>query len=155
MKSRLVLLRSGSGILTAWALALSLAIVSALGVFSLASAGQAKSNTPQLVITPAEVEYRSKVTVVFSGSGFKPKQDLNIEVELGGAPSDVSWLMEPKPVPDANGAFSSKWVLDDEIRRKLFEPKTYTVEVVDADGKVLTQTPLVFKKAEGKAEKKK
>jgi hypothetical protein len=63
--------------------------------------------------------------------------------------------MKPRPVPDNKGAFSSKWVLDGEIRRKLLEPKTYTVNVVDANGKVLTSAPLVFKKVEEKAEKKK
>jgi hypothetical protein len=123
-------------------------------IFSPEAGGQGK-NSPKLVITPAEVEYKRKVTVVFSGSGFKPKEELGIEVELGGVTSDVSFLMKPKPVVDERGAFSSKWVLDAEIRRKLFEPKTYGVEVVDASGTVLAKGRLAFKKVDEKAAKKK
>ncbi len=124
------------------------------GLFLLrGSAGETADAKPQLVISPAQVDYKPKTKVTLEGSGFKPKQELGIEVEMGGTSSDVSYLMKPRPVADEKGTFKSEWVLAGEI--KLLKPTTHKVAVVDQDGKVLTTGTLDFKKPEPKAAKKK
>lgn len=113
---------------------------------------QTADGKPRLVITPAQVDYKPKTKVVLEGSGFKPKQELGIEVEMGGTSSDVSYLLKPRPVTDEKGSFKSEWVLAGEI--KLLKPTTHKVAVVDQDGKVITTGTLDFKKPEPKAAKK-
>lgn len=109
---------------------------------------------PTVTIAPSPVEYKRKVKVTISGSGFKPQQELGLLLEVGGAPSDISGLVEPKPVTNEKGEFSSVWVIDDEIRRKLLAPTSHTIEVVDEDWRMLAQATLEFKAPEMKKEKK-
>ncbi len=120
---------------------------------------------PTLFISPVPVPYQRKVSVTLSGSGYEPKQELSVKVDLGGVPSDISFMLRPRPVPNEFGAFSSVWLLDGEIGGKLLDPTAYTVRIEDENGFVLAHAPLVLeapkkekkkeeKKGEAKAEKK-
>lgn len=99
---------------------------------------------PSLAISPAVVEYRRKVPVLVAGSGFKPKQEVGLRIEMGGVMSDISYLVRPPSVANEYGAFSSVWNIDDEVRTKLLLPTTYTLTAVDPDGRTLASAPLVF-----------
>jgi hypothetical protein len=112
------------------------------------------SSNPTVTISPKPVDYKRKVKVTISGSGFEPKQELGLLVVMGGAPSDIGGLVEPKPVTNEKGEFSSVWVIDREIRRKLLAPTSHTIEVTDEEWTPLATATLVFKKPE-KEEKKK
>jgi hypothetical protein len=107
---------------------------------------------PTLIITPIPVPYQRKVRVTLAGSGYEPKQELSLKIDLGGVPSDISYMLRPRPVPNEFGAFSAEWIIDGEIGGKLLDPTAYTLRVEDEHGFVLAHAPLVF--AEVKKEKK-
>lgn len=133
----------------------SLLLVSALGC---SQGGRSEMNASgtsmkamshaKVTISPSPVPYRRKVKVTISGSGFAPHQELELLMPIGGVPSDISTMVKPKPKTDANGAFSTVWILNNEIRGHLLEPTTYTLEVSNSDGEVLARTPFVFKRVE-------
>jgi hypothetical protein len=89
--------------------------------------------------------------VRISGSGFEPKQEISLQIELGGVPSDVSYMMKPRPVANEFGAFSSEWLLDGEIQGKLLSPTAYTLRAEDENGSVLAHAPLVLVAAKKEA----
>jgi hypothetical protein len=116
-----------------------------------AMAASVKAMTdPKVMISPSPVPYERKVKVTISGSGFAPNQELELLLPIGGVPSDISAMVKPKPKTDAQGAFSTVWILDNEIRGKLLEPTQYTLEVANSEGKTLAKTPFVLKKGASK-----
>jgi hypothetical protein len=112
--------------------------------------------SPRLIVSPTPIPYERKTMVRISGSGFEPKQEISLQIELGGVPSDVSYMMKPRPVANEFGAFSSEWLLDGEIQGKLLSPTAYTLRVEDENGSVLAHAPfvLVAAKKEAKEVKK-
>lgn len=109
---------------------------------------------PNLIVSPFPVPYQRKASVMIAGSGFEPKQEISLQIDMGGVPSDISFMVKPRPVANEHGAFSSEWIVDGEIRAKLLSPTAYTLRAVDENGFVLAHTPLVFVAAK-KEEKKK
>lgn len=105
---------------------------------------------PKVMVSPSPVPYERKTKVTISGSGFAPNQELELLIPIGGIPSDISSMVKPAPKTDAHGAFSSVWVLDNEIRGKLLEPTQYTLEISNSKGDVLAKTPFVLEKVEKK-----
>ena len=73
---------------------------------------------------------------------------------MGGVPSDISFLVKPRPTPNEHGAFAAVWTLDREIRAKLLEPTAYTLQAVDENGTVLAHAPLVLQEVKAKEKKK-
>jgi hypothetical protein len=114
------------------------------------SASAMGMSNAKVMVSPSPVPYQRKVKVTISGSGFAPNQDLELLMPIGGVPTDISSMVKPKPKTDAQGAFTTVWILDNEIRGKLLEPTKYTLEVSDADGEVLAKAPFVFDKVEAK-----
>lgn len=108
----------------------------------------ADASKPTVTISPTPVEYKRKVKVTISGTGFQPKQQLGLLVDMGGVTSDISGLVKPEPVTNEKGEFSSVWVIDREIRGKLLTPTSHTIEVTDEDLKTLAKGTLVFQKPE-------
>ena len=108
------------------------------------------SSEPKVTISPNPVEYKRKVKVTISGSGFEPKEQLGLLIVMGGVPSDIGGMTEPEPVTNEKGEFSTVWTIDREIRRKLLAPTSHTIQVTDEDWKPLAKGTLVFKKPEGK-----
>lgn len=107
------------------------------------------SSEPTVTISPNPVEYKRKVKVTISGSGFEPKQQLGFLITIGGVPSDIRGLVKPPlPVTDEKGEFSTVWVIDREIRRKLLQPTSHTIEVIDEDWRPLASATFAFKKPE-------
>lgn len=110
---------------------------------------------PSLVVSPFPVPYQSRVQVMIAGSGFQPKQEVSLQIEMGGVPSDISFMVKPRPVANEHGAFLSVWTLGGEIGRKLLAPTAYTLRAVDENGFVLAHAPLVFVAVKKEEKKKK
>lgn len=112
--------------------------------------------SPKLIVSPMPIPYQRKTSVTIAGSGFEPKQEISLQIELGDVPTDISFMVRPRPVANQYGAFSSVWVLDGEVGRKLLSPTAYTLRAEDENGNVLAHAPFVFvepKKDAKKAEK--
>jgi hypothetical protein len=147
--SRRTLLAVG-GLLFSSALAAGLATGCGQG----ASGISVKAKTsPKLAVSPSPVPYERKTKVTISGSGFAPNQELELQIPIGGVPSDISAMVKPTPKTNDQGTFSTHWVLDNEIRAKLLEPTAYTLEALNSDGKVLAKAPFVLEKVEAKKKK--
>jgi hypothetical protein len=101
---------------------------------------------PNLKVSPESVEYKRGVEVTISGEGFKPKQEVDLWIMMGGVLSDLSFLIKPRPVADEQGKFKSVWKLNIEIRKKLLLPGTHTIEATDEDRKILAKAEFVLKK---------
>jgi len=113
----------------------------------------AQAAGPEVTILPKKVEYKSRVQVFISGSGFKPKQELGLRITMGGVLSDVSYLVKPRPISNANGSFASIWTLNREIGRKLIKLGSHDLMVVDEDGNELAKGKISFKKAKSRGKK--
>lgn len=138
------------GLFVSTALAGSLATGCGQGV----SGPSVKAKTsPKLTVSPSPVPYERKAKVTISGSGFAPNQELELQIPIGGVPSDISAMVKPTPKTNDQGAFSMQWILDNEIRGKLMEPAAYTLEVLNSDGKVLAKAPFVLEKVAAKKKK--
>jgi hypothetical protein len=140
------------------------AVIFAIGLLageSLLRAPEAKGGwvyikeSPKLVVSPVPIPYQAKTIVTIAGSGFEPKQEISLQIELGGVPSDISFMVRPRPVANEFGAFSSQWALGGEIKGKLLLPTAYTLRAEDENGQLLAHAPFVFDPpAKKKAEKK-
>jgi hypothetical protein len=111
--------------------------------------------SPKLVVSPLPIPYQRKTAVTIAGSGFEPKQEVSLHIELGGVPSEISFMVKPRPVANEFGAFSTEWILDNEIRTKLLSPTAYTLRAEDENGSVLAHAPVVFVPEKKKEEKAK
>ena len=138
----------------------ALFVTTALGGSLISACAQGVSGTsvkakgsPKLTVSPSPVPYERKAKVTISGSGFTPNQELELQLPIGGVPSDISAMVKPTPKTNEQGSFSTQWILDNEIRGKLLEPTAYTLEVLNTDGKVLARTPFVLEKVEAKKKK--
>ena len=109
---------------------------------------------PEVTILPNKVEYKRRVQAFITGSGFKPNQEIGLRIMMGGVLSDISYLVKPRPIANANGSFATVWTLNREIRRKLVTVGTHEMTAVDDDGNELAVGKLVFKKAATKKKKK-
>ena len=135
------------GILLAAALGCSQSDMSAMKASGASAMGMSNA---KVMVSPSPVPYQRKVKVTISGSGFAPNQELELLIPIGGIPSDISAMVKPKPKTDAKGAFTTVWILDNEIRSKLLEPTQYTLEVSNTDGEVLAKASFVLEKVEAK-----
>ena len=124
--------------------------LSPIGELAIAEAG------PNVTVSPVPVKPK-KGKILISGSGFKPKQELGIQVMMGGVLSDISFLVKPRPIANEHGAFASTWGLRGrEFKRGLLKAGTaYVITIVDEGGNTLATAPLVFDKAKKKKKKKK
>lgn len=68
--------------------------------------------SPDLIVSPCPIPYQRKLRVMIAGSGFEPKQEISLQIELGGIPSDISYMLKPPPVPNELGVISSEWIVD-------------------------------------------
>lgn len=109
--------------------------------------------SPKLIVSPTPIPYQRKTAVTIAGSGFEPKQEISLQIELGGVPSDISFMIKPRPVANEFGAFSSVWLLDGEVRGKLLSPTAYTLRAEDENGNVLAHAPFVFAEVKKDAKK--
>jgi hypothetical protein len=125
-------------------------------VLFLSTAGIAEDSgfSPTITVSPAVAEYKPKVKVLISGSGFEPNQELQFQISMGGVLSLIHASVKPSPVPNEFGAFAGVWTINREISRKLLKPLpvVYTITVLDEDFNKLCSAALLF--CDSKEEKK-
>ena len=108
---------------------------------------------PVLRVAPTPVPNKKGV-VTIAGVGFEPNQELGLRLVMGGVMSDIRHQVKPTPKTDKEGAFSSSWSINRELR--MLKPGVHTLMAVNADGDVIAQAPLVIdKKAKKSKDKKK
>lgn len=111
-------------------------------------------DAPALNISPAVVEYKPKVKVLISGSGFRPDTAIGIRIYMDGAVTNIAYLIKPAPKTNELGAFAGIWTLNREISKKILKPlpMIYTIVAVDENAKQIASAPLML--CDPKAEKK-
>ena len=107
---------------------------------------------PVLRVAPTPVPNKKGV-VTIAGVGFEPNQELGLRLVMGGVMSDIRHQVKPTPKTDKNGAFSSSWSINRELR--LLKPGVHTLMAVNDDGDVIAQAPLVIDKKAKKSKAKK
>ena len=127
-----------------------LVLITGFGVLSTSvcnaesSAGFITGGAPALNISPAVVEYKPKAKVFISGSGFKPNTEIGLRIFMGGAITNIAYLVKPPVKINELGAFAGVWTLNQEISKKILEPIAYTIMAVDSNAKQLASAPLVL-----------
>jgi len=81
--------------------------------------------------------------VLLFASGLKPGQEVGVRTMMGGVLSDVSFLAKPSiQAADANGAVAGSWGINSRTLKRLLPNGSYTIDLVDADGKTLASAQL-------------
>lgn len=107
-----------------------------LSVLSIASAGDVMFQVSPKKLTKAG-------PVLLFASGLKPGQEVGVRTMMGGVLSDVSFLAKPSfQKADENGAVASVWGISGRTLKRLMKNGSYTVDLVDADGKTLASGKL-------------
>jgi hypothetical protein len=84
-------------------------------------------------MTP-KVALAKETNVSFQGTDFKPGQAVMIlYTDPDGIQTDIGYALDPPPVADDNGAWSTKWKAKRFIERKLIKAGDYTFTVTDAE----------------------
>lgn len=116
-----------------------------VGLVGCASTGKGKSNA-KLMIDPPTVTMSKKATVNLSGQGFMPGEEVVILfTAVDGVVSDIGFALDPQPVVDESGAWTTTWKCGRFISKKLIKEGSYTLKAADAEYNVLTEATVMFK----------
>ena len=136
-----------------------LVAVFVVGLLIVACAGPSKEvqTAPvSVVVDTPMVELSKTAKVVFYGTGFAPKQELQfLFKDTGGVQSIINSALTPDPVPNAEGAWVSVWDFGGGGYLSLVNPGTVMITVTDKDYKTLAQVPVNFTAPPKKKEEKK
>lgn len=106
--------------------------------------GQGKSDAKLIVDTPT-VTMSKKATVGLSGQGFKPGEEVVILfTAVDGVVSDIGFALDPQPVADEAGAWTTTWKCGRFISKKLIKEGTYTLKAAAADYNILAEATVAF-----------
>ena len=77
------------------------------------------------------------------GSGFAPKQPVELNIEINGVPVNMTGMLKPEPVANDTGAFVTIWPMSKRMYRKsvLGSSGLWTITAVDANGAPLASAP--------------
>ena len=131
-----------------------------VGLFIVACVGPSKEvkegpGPMSVVVATPMVELGKTTKVVFYGTGFAPKQELQfLFKDTGGVQSIINSALVPEPVPNEEGAWVTVWDCGGGGYVSLIKEGTIMVTVTDKDYKTLAQVPVSFT-APPKKEKKK
>ncbi|MCV6602313.1 MAG: hypothetical protein OIF54_12290 [Cohaesibacter sp.] len=93
----------------------------------------------------AKMDAKGKIAI--SGSGFKPDSDVMLLFTTAdGVESDVTYALDPAPVADAKGRFTTTWSYGRFVKKKLVSPGSFTLKATDADFAPLGETTITFAK---------
>jgi len=128
-----------------------------VGLFIVACAGPSKevqTGPVSVVVSTPMVELSKTAKVVFYGTGFAPKQEIQfLFKDTGGVQSIINSALSPDPVPNAEGAWVTQWNCADYL--SLITPGTIMITITDKEYKTLAQVPVAFVAPPKKEEKKK
>ena len=107
-------------------------------------AGGGKS-APQLLVVTPEVELSKKATVDLKGVNFTPDQEVELLfIAVDGVMSDIGFAVDPKPVADETGTWTTTWKCGRFVSKKLIKAGTYTIKAADVDYNVLAEATVNF-----------
>ena len=127
-----------------------------VGIFIGACAGpsqEVKTGPVSVVVSTPMVELSKTARVVFYGTGFAPKQEIQfLFKDTGGVQSIINSALSPDPVPNAEGGWVTVWSCGDYL--SLIQPGTMMITITDKEYKTLAQVPVSFVAPPKKEEKK-
>ena len=117
-----------------------------VGLFIVACAGpsqEVKTGPVSVVVSTPMVELSKTAKVVFYGTGFAPKQEIQfLFKDTGGVQSIINSALSPEPVPNEEGAWVTVWGCGDYL--SLIKPGTMMITITDKEYKTLAQVPVAF-----------
>ena len=90
------------------------------------------------------------------GSGFAPRQPVELNIDLNSVPVNMTGMLKPEPVANEMGAFVTSWKMSRRMYRKSVLGKSglWTITAVDANGAPLASAPFgVCDPKQGKKER--
>ncbi len=107
-------------------------------------AGGSKSAAQLVVVTP-EVALSKKATVDLKGEKFTPNQEVALLfIDVDGVMSDINFAVDPQPVADETGTWTTTWKCGRFVSKKLIKAGTYTLKAADVDYNVLAEATITF-----------
>ena len=104
-------------------------------------------STEKLMVDPPKVTMSKKATVSLSGQGFKPNEEVVILfTAVDGVVSDIGFALDPQPVADQTGAWTTTWKCGRFISKKLIKEGTYILKAADAEYNTLAEAKVMFTK---------
>ena len=126
-----------------------LAMVMGLFVFF----GTANAAGPQLTFGASQIDLAKETKINVKGTGFNPGQKLIIIfTDANGVLTDIEHSIEPAPVANDKGEWSTTFNAKDFIKKKLIKAGEHMFKVADSEYNVLASASLKFV---GKPPKKK
>ena len=118
-------------------------IVSLVGCATFGAGGSKPA--PQLLVVTPKVELSKKATVDLQGVNFAPDQEVALLfTAVDGVTSDIGFAVDPQPVADNTGAWTTTWNCGGFVSKKLIKAGTYTIKAADVDYNVLAEATVTF-----------
>lgn len=122
-----------------------IALVLIAGVTGCATIGIGGDPAPKLIVVTPKVELSKKATVDLKGEDFKPDQEVALLfIAVDGVMSDIGFAVEPQPVADKTGTWTTTWSCGRFVSKKLIKAGTYTIKAADVDYNVLAEATVSF-----------
>ncbi len=122
-----------------------IALVLIAGVTGCATIGIGGDPAPKLIVVTPKVELSKKATVDLKGEDFKPDQEVALLfIAVDGVLSDIGFAVEPQPVADKTGTWTTTWNCGRFVSKKLIKAGTYTIKAADVDYNVLAEATVSF-----------
>jgi len=122
-----------------------IALVLIAGATGCATLGIGGDPAPKLIVVTPKVELSKKATVDLKGENFKPDQEVALLfIAVDGVMSDINFAVDPQPVADIDGNWTTTWKCGRFVSKKLIKAGTYTVKAADVDYNVLAEATISF-----------
>jgi hypothetical protein len=123
-------------------------LVVGLALFGYGFAQAGSDEGPPTLTASGPDTMDKKATVMISGSGFTPGQEINLVFTAADdMQSDIGYALKEAPKADANGNWSASWKCYDFIRRKMVKAGgSYKITATDNQYAPLAHTMITFNK---------
>ena len=91
----------------------------------------------------AKLDDKGKIAI--SGTGFPAGAEITlIFATADGVESDISYALEPAPIADVNGRFTTTWAYGRFVKKKLVATGDFVLKATDTDFSPLGETKITF-----------
>lgn len=82
--------------------------------------------------------------IAIVGSGFMPRQPVELNIDINGVPVNMTGMLEPEPIANDRGAFATTWPMNKRMYGKTVLNKSglWTITAVDSNGAPLASAPM-------------
>ena len=102
-------------------------------------------SAPKLLVVTPKVELSKKATVDLKGVNFTPDQEVALLfIAVDGVMSDIGFAVDPQPIADEAGTWTTTWKCGRFVSKKLIKAGTYTIKAADVDYNVLAEATVSF-----------